>query len=563
MGLGPSFASSHCFFPFLSSFGQLFPFGERATMGSSIDLLGWKHSFFLGVGSSFIYSLLSLYKGEGEVYFDSMTMVIVFVLLGKLIESKVKWTAKESLFFMHRALPRRGRKRFDNGDKFVSIKEFKPRDRLVVLTGEKIVLDGKIVEGRATIDESLMTGEAIPVEKGAGDRVIGGSVLQSGWLVAQVDGDEKTSSLYHILEAVADPLNAKKREVGPLNSLLKWFVPLIVFLSLMTADFDRGIATLLIACPCAIGIAIPLAESKWIFRLSEQGIVVRNRAVLPLIGKQTLWAFDKTGTLTEGKLTLSSKLPEENLAVLKALAMHSQHPVSQAVYQAISAKAAKLDSVEEVIGKGVKGWVDGKMYLLGSAEFVGYRTCGSEKTTAFFSNPQQVYRLEFEDSLREGAKELVQEIKSVLLSGDQSKVVERVAKELNLKHWKGEMSPEDKREYIQERQREGEIIAMMGDGVNDAPALAQANLSLTPFSATDISRAASDLYLTKPGLSQLKVLSKIGQRGNRIVKQNLFWAFFYNVIGVGLAFFGFLTPLFATSAMVLSSLIVIFNSKRL
>ena len=266
----------------------------------------------VGVLAAMALSLYELAQGSTIVYFDSMTAIITLVLLGKILETKAKFSTKETLTRLNRALPRKGRKHFANGEeKFVSLKEISVGDQLVALTGEKIVLDGVVEEGEGSVDESLMTGESIPVFVKNGARVIAGTILQTGRLVYRVTSTVEKSTVQRILSMVEQDIGHKSVYIRSIDTIAQLFTPSVVLMALLTyffSDFTQGLAVLLISCPCAIGIAAPLAESNLIYALAEKGVIVRNRAALRHFGKETVYVFDKTGTITEGKFKVLSGL---------------------------------------------------------------------------------------------------------------------------------------------------------------------------------------------------------------------------------------------------------------
>lgn len=591
------------------------PIISRFFVSLKSGLLGMETLVMLGVGSAFFLSLYELLKGSEKVYFDSMTVIILFVLLGKILESKAKFSAKSSLFHLQHALPRKGRKRFENGSqRFISVKDFEIGDIAIACAGERIVLDGLVIEGVGCADESLMTGEAKPIEKEKGSIVIAGSVLQQGWIAYQVTQLSEKSSLQQIVYSIENELDKKTQYVRLADKIVQWFVPSVITIAFLVGVFCfifgiadenksvfetsilRSITVLLISCPCAIGIAAPLAESHLINQLSKLGIIVKNRGCLSLLGKVSTFVFDKTGTITEGLFTIQSgieHLSNKHQKILYSLALCSNHPMSQAIVNSMFKNKPQFDENSEFVpynienifefhGKGICGSIDKVVYHLGSFQFMEQEGISIDKNfdylfdrnsnetissyVAFSGNFQLLAVIELRDRIREDAHELIPALgstKSILLSGDQINTVQAVAKSCHFVNWEGLCSPLRKKSIIEKLRNEGEIVCMLGDGVNDAPSLAAAHIGISMYSATDISMQVSDLILS---VNRLKILPKIrvlGKKGQRIIKQNLFWAFFYNVIGIGLAMFGYLSPIIAASAMILSSLIVLFNAQRI
>lgn len=589
-------------FSWLSFFGSLpviaysgYPIWRRFFSGCLVGLWGMEALVFLGVFSGVLLSLYELLKGGMHIYFDSLTVVIVFVLLGKIIESRAKFSAKDALIRLSLSVPRKGRKKFASGEEqFVGIKEIAPGDVLVVRSGEKIVLDGIVEEGHGFCDESLMTGESVPVSKKQGEFVLAGSILQQGTLCIKTTGKFEETALHQIIEMVSQQIEHKSQYVRSADKIVRWFIPFVFFLAISTAMYClfweiqdnnqtvietaaiRAISILLISCPCAIGIAAPLAEAYLLNVLAKGGVIIRNRGILSVLGTETLYVFDKTGTVTEGKFHLRSgleKLSFEQQRILKGLTSVSIHPISVAVHHALLCPPHALENIEEIVGSGLKGSFKGKIYHFGSHEFL-------LKEGKKLNLPKRIQEEEgilstvyFEgiplflgDQIREGIKECVdflQSKKTLLLSGDGREPVKKVAELCGFSNWQAESYPLQKKETIEKLKKEGQIVAMFGDGMNDAPALTTAHVGITVVSASDLSIQISDILLTTPKLQSILFLYQSAAQGKKIIRQNLFWAFFYNCIGLFLAAAGYLNPLFAAFAMVISSLIVLFNAQRL
>lgn len=575
------------------------PILKRFVNSLKIGLFGMETLVVLGVSSAMGLSVYELVHGSNQVYFDSMTVIIAFMLLGKIIESKAKNSAKQTLYQLHKSLPKRARKRWGDGKlDFVPIKEVCLEDCLVALTGEKIVLDGMVVEGEGCCDESLISGEVFPVTKNEHSRVLAGSVVVQGWLAYKVTSRQESSTLQQIISLVEQEIADKPQYVRAADAIVRGFIPCILVLSAAAAvyayinPFDpsqafnvkqaiiRAVSVLLISCPCAIGIAAPLAESYLLQALAKAGVIIRNRGCLKTLGNETVYAFDKTGTVTEGKLKVVGGLDNctsYQKMILKAICSYSTHPISAAIYQAIEEPEAVLQKVEEIAGRGLKGTLEGECYYLGSEDFllqmgyeIGLERSQEQKdaivTVVFFGMPDgKVIPISCADKLKDEIIPLLKHLKpakTVLLSGDSRQVVQKIAKEsgFNTCHW--QMSPLQKQEFVSRMRKDGEVVCMIGDGINDAPALSAAQIGISVLSATDISIQVSDIFLTSNKLSALPTIKRLAKKASRIINQNLFWAFFYNLIGVALAFFGWLSPLFSAFAMIMSSLIVILNSQR-
>lgn len=593
-------------FAYLSLAGSLpvvtycfWPIVRRFFNGLQLGLLGMEALVTIGVTAAFGLSLFELFSGGVHVYFDSMSVVITLILLGKIIESRAKFSAKKALYRLIRALPRRGRKQLADGKlRYVPLKEIAPGDKIVVFSGEKVVMDGKVIEGEGSCDESLMTGEVFPVMKQKGASVVAGTLLQSGSLVIEVSTKAEESVLQKILNVVEGDLSHKSGYVRAADKIMSWFVPAVLTVALAVAlscwlfsvadagktiaetAMLRAISVLLISCPCAIGIAAPLAEAHLLKGLAKAGALVRNRGSLALLGLEDVVVFDKTGTVTEGHFQIKGselqRLSPLHRRLLKGVAMQSVHPISSAITSSLSdVEHERSIKVQEFPGSGLLGEKGKNRLLLGSLSFLKKYGVALPEVTEnseeietivhFAINDTHVATLRLGDSLRAEAPSVIAAlapVERVLLSGDGETAVAATAHAAGFDHWQSRCHPLEKREYIAALRQEGKRVTMIGDGINDAPALTVADVGISVISATDISIQVSDLLLTTDKLSVLPTLFRLAKRGRRIVHQNLFWAFFYNMLGIPLAAFGLLTPLFAAAAMVLSSLIVLVNARR-
>lgn len=567
--VGPLFAWISCLvsLPVVTYCG--WPILRRFFNGLRVGIWGMEALVVMGVSAALFLSLYELWSGGTRVYFDSMTVVIAFVLLGRIIETKAKFSAKETLLRLVRSLPRRGRKRLPDGsERFVPIKEIVTGDQLVVLAGEKIVLDGQVIEGQGSCNEALMTGESLPIEKKASSRLLGGTILLQGWLLYGVSATLEESALKSIIRSVEQEMEHKATYVRPVDHIVRWFVPLVLLIAVLPFFvFDpstallRAIAVLLISCPCAIGIAAPLAEAHLMNRLADMGVIVRNRAALQYLGRETCMIFDKTGTVTKGEFTVQTgleSLTEEQKAILQALVERSNHPVAVALSRVLP-PAHPLDRVEEIVGQGMQGYLGADLYQVGSEILLNQKL---KQNVYFAKNGQILAQITLGDTVRQGMPELIQKLpNTVLLSGDSETSVTTVAKQCHFQQFYWRLNPLQKREFILAERAKGHIVCMVGDGINDAPALTAAHVGISVVNAADISIHVSDLLLTSDRFDP--TMRILATKGRRIIQQNLFWAFIYNAVGIGFAVCGALSPLFAAGAMVTSSLIVTLNAQRL
>lgn len=606
---GEGYGSLFAWMSFALSLPVLFysawPIWRRFFLSLKTGFFGMEVLIALGVGSAFVFSLIELMFGGTTVYFDSMSVVIFFVLLGKIIEAKAKFSAKESLMRLSREVPRRVRKRFEDGRlEFVLVKDVSKSDVLVAYTGEKIALDGVVSHGQGACDESLMTGEVIPVMKGIGGNILAGTILIQGHLDYTVIRDANQTVLHQIIEMIERDIGDKSVYVRAADKIVSWFVPVVVLIATLSGVFYwlfpnigdlhpsetawlRALTVLLISCPCAIGIAAPAAESYLLKGLAALGAIVRNRGCLTSLGREDVIVFDKTGTVTEGRFKVLSGLDiieHKDQVALHNLATHSIHPVAYAVAQACPS-FVKEDVLElkEFIGQGLKGDIWGSSYCLGSARFMREQgvlipesflisnellieNAPIVSVVHYAKDGKYVSKILLGDELRPGIKEVISSLKPtrvILLSGDREDTVAMVAKLCGFDSWKSTCTPLEKREYIHDLRQKGHVVCMLGDGVNDASALTAANIGISVVSASDMSIQISDVLLTTDRLKVLIDIRRLAVKGQTIVSQNLFWAFFYNVIGIFLAFFGLLSPIFAAFAMSVSSLTVLLNAHRL
>jgi heavy metal translocating P-type ATPase len=451
-----------------------------------------------------------------------------------------------------------------------------------VKSGERIPADGIVLEGRSYADESVLTGESAPRPKGPGDSVVCGSVNNGGVLEIQATRVGADSTLAQIVRTVEQAAASRTQVERTVDRVSHIFVPAVLLLSVLTfAGWQwrtgrpvdalmHAIAVLVIACPCALGIATPLALTAAVAGASRRGILVSDTRVLETIRKIDLVVLDKTGTATGGHFKLLETFGDTSrMAELAAVEACSEHLLAKAI---VAAHPTTLKASDVVIhpGQGISGVVRGVRYFIGNQHLVGYAAaCDSPATTVYFAWEGAVRgRMTFGDRVRPDAAALCANlhrrgIRTLLLSGDSSAATESVAAAIGADSWTAEATPDRKVEIIRERQQRGDVVAMIGDGVNDAPSLAQADLGIALGSGADIAIQAAPLILMGAALSGVLETLELAQRTFRIVRQNLFWAFVYNVAGMALAITGVLNPILAAAAMVLSSLSVIGNSRRL
>jgi heavy metal translocating P-type ATPase len=562
--------------------------------------------FSIGILSAFLYSVYAIITGHEHFYFDTASSLVALLLVGKFFEQSAKQKVTENIHRLYQMMPKKVRLKLPTDERLVSIEKLKPGDRFVVKSGEKIPADGIVVSGRAMIDESLITGESKPIEKQAGSKVIASSLNMNGILEVEAVNVGKETILSSIIQLVDRAISSKSPIERIVDRIARVFIPSIVVLSFITALFVgltggdieesilRGITVLVIACPCALGMATPLAITAGIGYAAKRGILIRDSAAIQLASKTGCVVFDKTGTLTEGKFLFNTIIfPDTNinhtsaLRLIGSLEQVSSHPIANAIIQVCREKNISLlepFNVELFDGMGIKGKVDGKEVVVGNEEFVrqaGFSIDSQRRklierfaeeglTVIFFGIEGEIQSgtIVLGDSLKSTTHDAVDSIKKsdidvMLLSGDSHRTTTALAQKANIYKYRGEAIPSDKIDTIRQIQQTGITVMMVGDGVNDAPALAQADIGIAIGDGTSLAVEAASVNLMRDDLTLIGESIEVSKRTIRTVKQNLIWAFLYNGVGIVLAITGLLNPLIAAIAMLVSSLTVMGNSMRL
>jgi P-type Cu2+ transporter len=540
----------------------------------------------LGILSAYGYSAVSAVRGDHHVYFDTVCALVTLVLAGKAIERAAKEKTARAITLLYRLMPSKARVITESGERFVSVEALTPGTTFRVLSGERIPADGIVRDGRSHADESVLTGESAPLSKGPGDTVVCGSINLGGVLEVEATHAGADSTLARMVRTVEQASANRTQTERAVDRMARLFIPAVLALSALTfAGWQwhtgrpaeallHAIAVLVIACPCALGIATPLALTAAVAHASRRGILVSDTRALETIRDINVVVLDKTGTATEGRFELLEAVGDTSrMAELAAVEARSEHPIGKA----LAARAAGLDCREVAVeaGRGISGMVGEARYFLGNRRWVEGLTGHAaslprlEQTEVCFGWDGEVRgALSFGDRVRPDAVALTEAlrrrgVRTVLLSGDSRAATERVARELGADEWHAEATPERKVEILRELQQSGARVAMIGDGVNDAPGLAQADLGIAMGSGTDIAMQAAPLVLMGSSLGAVTEALDLARRAFRIVRQNLAWAFVYNAAGITLAIAGVLNPILAAGAMVFSSLSVIGNSRRL
>ncbi|MGF1529059.1 MAG: heavy metal translocating P-type ATPase [Candidatus Competibacterales bacterium] len=544
----------------------------------------------LAIGGAFAASAWHTYVGAGEIYFDSVVMFTFFLLAGRFWEMETRHGAARRQEQLIRLLPTAARRLDPHGEpEWVATTELGPGDRVWVAPGDTLPADGVVVAGRSSVDEALLSGESLPVVKGVGDEVIGGAVNVESPLTVEVTrvGEEAT------LSALMRLLTRAQGEKPPVtllaDAVARYFILGLLVVATATGlfwwwwapayAFAIVLALLVVTCPCALSLATPAAVTAATGALIRKGVLLTRGASLEAIPKVTHVVFDKTGTLTEGRLTvtavevLGDTAKERCLALVAALERGSEHPVGRALAAACSDIPDLPPAVVELVnhpGCGVEGWIDGRRYRLGSAAFVaelsGVEAVGEGVVLGDARGP--LARFILADTPRHDAAQAVATLKArgltvILLSGDRPGTAQALAAALAIDHVVGGLKPADKLARVRALQGAGAVVAMVGDGVNDAPVLAAADLSLAMGSGTPLAQASADgILLTERLLPSPEALA-VGGRTRAILRQNFAWALGYNFLALPATVVGLVAPWMAAVGMSLSSLLVVINAARL
>ncbi len=550
-----------------------------AAGGLKLGRLRMESLLAMGILTAYGYSAVQAFAGNQHVYFDTVCAIVTLVLTGKTIERAAKEKTMRAVALLYGLMPNKARVVAEGRERFVAIDALAPGGLFRVKSGERIPADGVVREGRSHVDESVLTGESAPRPKGPGDAVAGGSINVGGVLEIAATRIGEESTLGRMVRTV-EQAGARRTDVErAVDRVARLFIPAVLVVAALTClgwqwrtgslaeALMHAIAVLVIACPCALGIATPLALTAAVAAASRRGILVRDTRVLETIRGVDMVVLDKTGTATWGEFAvLEVKGDSGRMRELAALEAFSEHPIARAIAaQAPGGAGLAVRDVQLHPGMGISGTVAGTRYFIGSARLAG--VAGGEGV--YFGWDGEVRgSIRLGDRVRPDAAALcgalrARGIRTMLLSGDSQAATEAVAKAIGCDQWRGEATPEEKLETLRALQQGGARVAMVGDGVNDAPSLAQSDLGIALGSGTDIAMQAAPLVLMGGSLAGVSETLELSQRAFRVVRQNLFWAFAYNTAGITLAITGVLSPILAAAAMVLSSLSVMGNSRRL
>lgn len=549
--------------------------------------------------------------GYPEVYFEAAAAITTLVLLGQVLELRARSRTGAAIRALLDLSPKTARLFNHDGTELdVPLELVKPGDRLRVRPGEKIPVDGALLEGHSTVDESMITGESMPVEKSPNSKVIGATINGAGSFVMRAERVGAETVLARIVQLVGQAQRSRAPIQRLADRVAKWFVPVVVAVAITTfiAWFFLGpqprlahalvnaVAVLIIACPCALGLATPMAIMVGVGRGARAGVLIKNAEALEILEKVDTLVVDKTGTLTEGKpqlvgISLSHDDGREVLQLAASLERASEHPLAAAILQAAERQGLALSQPTEfvsVTGKGIRGVVDGKQVAVGNAALMtdlgasphpgkDFNPAVPDGSTSLWVaiDGKFVGNISVADKVKNSTPDAIRQLKAlgihiVMLTGDTRVTAAAIAKQLGIDEFEAEVLPETKLEIVRKLQGQGRAVAMAGDGVNDAPALAQADVGIAMGTGTDVAMESGGITLVKGDLTGIVRARNLSRATMRNVRQNLFFAFIYNAIGVPLAagilypFFGLLlSPIFAAAAMSLSSVSVIINALRL
>jgi Cu+-exporting ATPase len=565
----------------------------------------------IGTGSAFIYStFLTLFPElfhnasiSSHTYFETTAVIITLILMGRLLESRAKSKTSLAIKKLIELKPQTVLIKRNNVEQEISLDELSIGDVVIIKPGGKISVDGEIISGFSSVDESMITGESMPVEKSIDSKVIGGTINKTGSFEFKVTAIGDNSILGQIIKLVEEAQGSKAPIQKLADKIAAVFVPVIILIAAITffgwllfssAGFSIAllnfVAVLIIACPCALGLATPTAIIVGTGKGAQSGILIRNAESLELAHKIDTVIFDKTGTITTSKPKVTSihtySIDENELLTLTAsLEQNSEHPIAQAIVgygKDNEIKSETTDHFESLTGSGLKGQVAGEKMLIGNKNLMENYSINTKvfesvinevsdlgKTLVFVAiNDELKGLIILEDEMKNNSTEVISKLKkmklnTVLLTGDNNEVAKGISQKVGFDDYKAEVLPEDKLNIVSEFQNKGKIVAMVGDGINDAPALVQSNVGIAMGTGTDVAIESGDIILMSGDLNGVLKAIKLSRLTLATIKQNLFWAFIYNIIGVPLAALGLLNPMIAALAMSFSSVSVVTNSLRL
>ncbi|MDP2632062.1 MAG: copper-translocating P-type ATPase, partial [Candidatus Uhrbacteria bacterium] len=557
----------------------------------------------LGTGAALLFSWWQMFVG-GELYFDAAAIIIGFILLGRYFEALSKGRAGEAVKkLLELGAKTAHRLKVDGSVEEVSVEDLKIGDNVLVKPGEKIPLDGQVLEGESSVNESMLTGESLPVTKRKGSKVFGATVNQQGALTIIVEQVGENTVLAQIIRLVDEAQETKAPIQRLVDKISGIFVPVVIAISIITFFVWLGITgdvslalipavtVLIIACPCALGLATPTAILVGTGRAAREGVLIKGGEALERGRDLDVIMLDKTGTLTEGvpkvtdMITAKGASESQLLEFAAGLEAYSEHPLARAIIEEAYKKDLKPPVVKNFIsvtGRGIKGDLLGKEALLGNPAFMEeskidlremqddlVRLQDEGKTVVILAYKKKALGLiAIADIAKDKARDSVEKLKRMglevmMLTGDNRRTAEAIGKVLGIEQIEAEVMPEEKLAIVKLWQQKGKRVAFVGDGINDAPAIVQADLGIAIGTGTDVAIEAGQIVLVSGGPEKVVAAIQLSRRTDRIIKQNLFWAFFYNTVSVPVAALGLLSPIIASAAMAFSSVSVVLNSLRI
>lgn len=592
------------------AFIVVFIFGYQFHINAAKQLKKFKSNMdsliSLGTLTAFFYSLYALFYG-GFLYFESAATITALILLGKYLEVKSKGKASQAMRKLMELGVKKARLIKNDQEEMVDIENIKPGDIILAKPSEKVPLDGVVIEGRSNIDEAMLTGESLPVSKNKGDKVFGATINQNGILKIKITETGENTVLAQIIKTVEEAQMYKAPIQKLADRISAVFVPIVIGVALLTfggwyfiggeisISIIYAVTVLIVACPCALGLATPIAVMVGTSVGARDGILIKNGESFEKAKNIQAIIFDKTGTLTEGKPVVQQIIPNPELSfeekkILKiagSLANLSEHPISRAVAKKAEEekiKLAKINNFQELEGRGIGGECQEHKtkLLLGNRKLIEENkldlkwaddliasASDFEGTIIFCGHGDKLIgALKIADKMKDSSKDTIAKIKkmgleTVMLTGDNKKTAERVAEKLGIDRFLAEILPREKQQEARKIQKSGKRVVFVGDGINDAPSLVQADLGIAMGGGTDIAKEAGNIILMQSDPAKVVEALKLSQKTFNIIKQNLFWAFFYNVLAIPLAIFGIISPMIAAIAMSFSSVSVIGNSLRI
>ncbi len=572
----------------------------------------------LSTGIAYIFSVFNLFfasfwtsRGlEAHVYFEAAAVIIAFILIGRLLEEKAKGNTSEAIKKLIGLQPKTVTViRSDGREEIVDVMEVYAGDHILVKPGELIPVDGVVLHGNSYVDESMLTGESVPVLKNKDEKVFAGTINQKGSFQFVATNVGKETMLAHIIKTVQDAQGSKAPVQKLVDKIAGVFVPIVIGIAILTFilwlilggqnglvhGLLTAVSVLVIACPCALGLATPTAIMVGVGKGAENGILIKDAESLELSKKVNAMILDKTGTITEGKPHVTESHwvdnDESKMSILLSLEKQSEHPLAEAIVQHLdNVPTVQLDAFESVIGKGIKATLGNQQYFAGNAALlneyhieisselkaIADKWTDEARTTIWFADNKKVLAIMgISDKVKDTSAEAIQELKQLgielyMLTGDNEGTAKAIAAQTGIVNYRAGMLPQNKADFVKSLQKEGKIVAMVGDGINDSTALATADVSIAMGKGSDIAMDVARMTIISSDLKKIPYAIKLSRQTVATIRQNLFWAFIYNVIGIPIAagilypVNGFLlNPMIAGAAMAMSSVSVVSNSLRL